>query len=144
MKYKTAILAILSLFFLTISSCIRPAPGTYTSDPSSREEKIEGKKLRLEIYVLEHATHPVTDMEVKVETRESSVKGATNFRGRCRASVTRIESEPIKFVFRKDGFTSIEIVHHIPSGVSDAGLVFSFDKLGKVKFANYTVKGLYR
>jgi hypothetical protein len=132
------------MFLCTCIGCVRPAPGTYITDPSKRESKIEPRPLHLEVFVLEHNSTPVTKMEVKAETRETSVKGMTNFRGRTRFNLKRTESEPVKFIFKKDGYTSIEIVHHIPSGVSNAGVVFSFDEPGKVKFVKYTVKGLYR
>jgi hypothetical protein len=134
------------LFFILfmLAACARPAPGTYTSDPSKREDKAGIRELQMEIYILENNSVPITGMEVKAETTSSSQKKNTNFRGRARLSVKRAESEPIKFVFKKDGYTSVEIVHHIPSNVSDAGLVFSFDRPGSVKFVKYTVKGLYR
>lgn len=132
----------------SLFSCARPAPGTYADSPSSREDKLNAKDIKMEIFILENSSIPVTDMEVKVSSdsisSSQSSKTRTNFKGRARVTLKRPDSAPIKFVFKKDGYTSIEIIHTIPSNVSDVGIVFSFDAPGKVRFVNYTVKGLYR
>lgn len=144
MKRNHLITILCLVLVSTMTACVRPAPGTYTSDPSKRENKISSKNIRIEVYVLENNSIPTPQVQVRAQTKESSDRERTNSKGRTRLSVMRSESEPIKFTFKKDGFTSIETVHHLPSNVSDVGLVFSYDSPGRVKFVNYTVKGLYR
>jgi hypothetical protein len=126
------------------SACVNPPVGTYTTDPSRKEDKVPSKGVALEVFVVTSDSVPVTKMEVKAKTKNSSISRTTNFNGRTRMKVERAESEPIKFIFKKDGFTSIEVLHHLPSKVSKAGLLFEMTQPGHVRFSNYTIKGLHR
>jgi hypothetical protein len=127
-----------------LSACINPPVGTYTTDPSRKEDKVPSQEVALEVFVVNSHSEPVTKMKIKAKTKDSSKSSTTNFKGRTRMKIQRTDSEPIKFIFKKDGFTSIEVLHHLPSRVSSVGLLFEMTQAGHVRFSNYTIKGLHR